>query len=262
MIELYSGSSNLGDNLSLTPMMNAVPCRIHLVNDALVYNIAPIFYGLGEIVFDNATKDEQGRPVEAKATPESNIIGPISAKILHAFRHPFASAIPKIKLLPEEIVWAKEFLGTWNYKNPCAFKAYVQDPKSVRNPQLEIMQAIVDKNPDTTFINFGFSKGSKKYNGVNREIKNIVEINDLTVRQHAACYHVIGRYIGPDTGDYHLMLAAGGKCDVLVPQTCFEYDYYRFHYTEESWKNEGPRVQYFNFTYPLNHQYSIIGLSL
>lgn len=260
MIDLYSGSSNLGDNLSLTAAMNAFPCRIHLIDDTLVYNIAPIFYGLGEIVFDNATKDARGNPIEAKASPESNVIGPISAKILHHFRHPFASAIPKIKLLPAEIEWAKDFLK--DFKNPCAFKAYVQDAKSVRNPQIEVMQAIVDKNPNTTFINFGFSKGNKKYNGVNREIKGITEINDLGVRQQAACYHVIGRYIGPDTGDYHLMLAVGGQCDVLVPSTSLEYDYFRFHYREESWKDEQPRVKYMNFTFPLNHQHSLIGLSL
>lgn len=41
------------------------------------------------------------------------------------------------------------------------------------------------------------------------------------------------RYIGCDTGDYHLMLAVGGKCIVLVPDDCDDYQYRRWHYDSD-----------------------------
>ncbi|TWW08802.1 hypothetical protein E3A20_20730, partial [Planctomyces bekefii] len=85
MLDLYSASSNLGDNLSLTPLMHQTPCRVHLYDDASVRAIAPIFDGLAEVVFDNKV------PI---ASPEANIRGPHSQKTLVQFGYKDHNAIP------------------------------------------------------------------------------------------------------------------------------------------------------------------------
>ncbi len=74
MIDIYSASSNLGDNLSMIPLMRAGKCRLHLIDDLGVHSIAPLFDGF-DIAFDN---------VKRLASPESQEPGPHSAKLLAA----------------------------------------------------------------------------------------------------------------------------------------------------------------------------------
>jgi len=81
-----------------------------------------------------------------------------------------------------------------------------------------------------SFLNFGLSKNHVKHNFANLTVPGIHTFFDLPIREQAAIYHVVGRYIGPDTGDYHMMLSVGGKCDVLVPTSSPGYSYQYFHY--------------------------------
>jgi hypothetical protein len=60
------------------------------------------------------------------------------------------------------------------------------------------------------------------------------------IREKIQRFKMHPRYIGADTGDYHLMLALGGKCIVFVPDDCPDYEYRRWHYDSD-------RVVYVNF---------------
>lgn len=241
MIDLYSASSNLGDNLSFTPLMRAAPCRLHLYNDDAVRSIGSLFDGMAEVIYDNAA------PI---ASPEAAIAGPHSLKLLYQFGHPFANAIPSIKLTADEIEWARAF--TADMVNPCIIKASTQKP-NYRTPPVEIMQSIIDSNPGTTFLMSGLSSNHPKNNFVNVPLKGAYMLWDYPVRKLAAIYHAVGHYIGPDTGDYHLMLAVGGKTDVLVPRSNSEYPHIHFHYSPICWVGEKVRARYHHWDLPLTN---------
>lgn len=255
MIDLYSASSNLGDNLSLTPIMWATPARVHLFDDSANHSIAPIFDDLAEVAFDNVAPP--------RASPEGNAPGPIARKLMVGQGLLPANPIPRIKLKEEEVAKARETLAVMlgdKVSAACVIKAN-SAKQSVRIPPPEVLRRIVEQNPDVTFINFGLNASHAKHDFLHVSVDGVLEVFNLPIREQAAIYHVIGRYVGPDTGDYHLMLAVGGRCDVLVPHSSWEYDYHRFHYTPDCWTHEAaPRVTYHNWHQSLG--VSMVGLIL
>lgn len=244
MIELYSSSSNLGDNLGYTALALVTPCRVHMYDDKGCRCISPVFDGICEVVHDN------GSPTAG--SPKSN--DPAQIPLPFTLRHLYAAgifdkpAIPKMALRPDEIEKARQFVAT--YPNPCIIKCSPQ-VTDVRTPPQEILAAIVKANPDVSFLSFGLSKNHVKHNFASLTVPDVHAFFDLSVREQAAIYHVVGRYLGPDTGDYHMMLAVGGKCDVLVPTSSPSYSYRFFHYNEACWLGETPRARYFNWNLPL-----------
>jgi len=244
MIELYSSSSNLGDNLGYTALAVLTPCRVHMFDDSCNRCISPVFEGICDVVHDNGSPT-LGAP---RSNDPTHIQLPFTQRHLYALGIFDRPAIPKMALKPEEIVKAKEFVAA--YPNPCVIKC---SPRAcdVRTPPQEIMAAIVAANPDVSFLNFGLSKNHAKHNFFNLTVPGITTFLDLPVREQAAIYHVVGRYVGPDTGDYHMMLAVGGKTDVLCPTSSPSYSYRFFHYNELCWLGETPRARYFNWNLPL-----------
>jgi len=75
-----------------------------------------------------------------------------------------------------------------------------------------------------------------------RHLVNADTMLECTIDEKISWYQQSLRYIGCDTGDYHLMLALGGKCIVLVPDNCEQYEYRRWHYIDYP-----GRVKYVNF---------------
>ena len=68
----------------------------------------------------------------------------------------------------------------------------------------------------------------------------------LTVRQLAAFYHVIGKLVTGDSGDYHLMLGVGGKVACLIPPNNPQMGYLHWDllYSPVCWGGEKARVRY------------------
>lgn len=249
MIDIYSASSNLGDNLSLTPLMRATPCRVHLIDDPAVRAIAPVFDWLGEVVFDNDKR---------LASPEVGA-GPHSAKLMaaHDVR---GEAIPSMVFTSDENAWGREFVRRLSFEKPvCVIKASTQQA-NYRTPPSDLMQQIVDLNPGVQFVMFGLSSSHVKHNFQQVKLKGVYTAWDYSIRHQAAIYHQIGRYIGPDTGDLHLMLAVGGATDVLVPPSRWDYDHNHFHYRPEDYVGEVPRTRYHDWTQPFRP--SITSLNL
>ncbi len=255
MIDLYSASSNLGDNLSLTPLARVTPCRIHLFDDASVRAVAPIFDGIAEVVFDNGSPTTHA----PKASAECQLPGPHSAKLMRgqapwlASQH---SPIPSILLTDDEISRAKELVS--GLSNPCIIKANTSK-RNYRTPPAELMQQIVNDNPGVTFLTTALSPNHPKNNFDFTPLGGVFPLWDLPIRQMAAIYACVGRLISGDTGDMHLMLAVGGKVDCLVPDSNAEYPYEHFHYDDSCW-TDNKRIRYHPWNQPFNQ--TLIGVNL
>jgi len=250
MIDLYSSSSNLGDNLGLTPLCLATRCRVHMYDDVGCRGVAPIFDGVAEVVFDN------GKPggESPKSNDPTHIYAPTT--IRHLIHHRMwtsgwrTSAIPRVVLKPEELAKARGFVA--DFRSPCIIKCSPQVTDQ-RTPPRDLLARLVKANPDTTFLQFGLSKAHAKYNFADVTVPGVQTFYDLPIREQAAIYAVVGQYVGPDTGDYHLMLAAGGSCDVLVPPESPTYAYAFFHYNDDCWTDGPSRVRYHDWTEPLRN---------
>lgn len=251
MIDLYSASSNLGDNLSLTPVMRAAKCRVHLIDDDAVRQVAPVFDGLCEVVYDNDRR---------LASHERPIRGPHSAKILAANGLTGVSAIPSINLTLDEVKWAHMFLSDFDLSKTCIVKASTSQI-NYRTPPAGLLDRIIAANPDVTFLTFGLSTKHVKHNFHQVKTERTYTIWDMPVRQMAAICSLVVRYIGPDTGDAHLMLSVGGKADVLVPPSQWHYDHDHFHYRPEDFVGEVPRTRYHDWTQPFGPSVTNINLT-
>lgn len=240
-IDLYSSSSNLGDNLALTPLCSILSCVVHLYDEPSPHSVGPIFDGIAEVVYDNGSPTA-GSP---KTSDDPTLPGPPSARLLA--KHGYAglvSAIPKIRLTAEEIAEAKEWAS--RFHNPSILKAAPQE-LNVRTPPREALEQIVRDHPEIDYLTFGLSKAHPKCFTAHVPIPGVIEFFDFPIRQMAAIFHAVGRYVGPDTGDYHLMLAVGGQCNVFVPPSSWHYNHATAHYREIDWCGEAPRVTYIPF---------------
>ena len=275
MLHLYSSSSNLGDNLALTPLVRSVQSIVHLYDDPCVRSIAPIFEGICDVRFDNGSPathspktSDPGHPVapatkrlliahkDSPQDPDTDWDGVSVPEPVDLLAVP---AIPSIKLWPWEQRVAKDFALEFKSKNLCVLKCNPQELNE-RTAPIELIKRIVAANPTTTFLNFGLSKNHAKYNSAHISIEGVEEHLDLPIRVQAMLFSAIGRYVGVDSGDYHLMLAVGGKCDVLVPPSSPTYPYPLFHYGADCWLDKPSRVRYHDWTKPLGR--SITGVKL
>lgn len=247
MIDLCSDSSNLGDNLAITPLLNHTPCRLSLLKEEWMQFTAPIFDGLCEVkwLIDRA---------EMTQPPYADIPRPWSKRLLVGLGFNDVPAIPKIKLTDRELEEGRKVAGHLqaSFGKPlCVIKA-VPGRSPDRNVPSELIDRIVAANPDVQFVTFNLSDNHPKASMRSPAIKGVYEICNLPIRAEAAVYAAIGRYVGADTGCYHLMLAVGGKADVLCPAHSPTYDYWLTHYGPDCWLDEPVRVSYQDFNQRLD----------
>lgn len=247
VIPISAGS--LGDWLSLTPLLAAAPGSTVIAQDSPhTRQFATLYEGLAKVEFSK----------EAVAdTPVTDEVGPVSRRILNYYGFRDFSPIPVVRLLDYEFAWAREFLS--KYPNPIAFN---NTTASARRDKPEHDICNYRRMPDVlsgriirtlydggyTVIRFG-CKGTMRniYDNYDR-FPGIVNLLDLNLRQLAACYHVIGRYGGTQTGDLHLALASGVKeLYVFVPPSCFHYDYDKHHYDTTELRKLGVNLYYDTF---------------
>jgi len=237
MIKVTNNSGSVGDCLGLTPLFKKEKGVIVMLKNYVTENILSKLYdGVADIEFVD-------KPVEA--CPETNDTVCYSQRILNYFKMDDISPIPFVRITDEEKSWAKDFLKS--YENPIAFNGAVGKPDGhelarYREIPTNICDFLIGNAKKTnSVLQFGLSSNYRKFDGV-------VNILDLPIRQLVACYSVIGKYIGSDTGDYHLMLAVGGKCDVFIPPSTWHYNHGRHLYLSYAWKNEpSTRVNYYVF---------------
>jgi hypothetical protein len=246
-IIMGSQGGGIGDNLQITPIFKYFKNSIIEIKDnENGRKIAPIYEGMAEIIFKpNPIFQEKSFSIYGdpqKSHPLRN--GALNYLYIYNIQDKI-SPIPWILLKKEEIEWAKEFLK--DYKNPLAVvtcnSGYTTGTTaSYRALDFKKWQYIIDKYSEKyTILQFG---GSLDITDLN----NIIPILTLSIRQMAACFHVIGKCVSIDTGPYHLALAAGAYVKCLVPIFGFTTDYFfgNWSYSPEMFDGE-VRAKYYLF---------------
>lgn len=246
MIVVNSDSANLGDNLMLTPLLNHTPCKLRLHDTEWMRFTAPIFDGLCEIEW--VARDQLG------ASNYVSIPRPWSKRLLVSHGFNDVSAIPRIKLTEKELEdgqrVAAHISSSFGEKPLCVIKA-ASGRSAERTVPEAVIKRIVDANPDIQFITFNLGDNHPKREMRSPTIPGVFELANLPIRAEASVYAAVGRYVGADTGCYHLMLAVGGKADVLCPAHSETYNHWLSHYMADCWGGEEPRVAYQPFDQPL-----------
>jgi hypothetical protein len=257
MITIGSSCGGIGDNLIYTPIFNAVPVIFEMKNDVKAKNVAKLFEDLCEVRF---VENPVGCPYN-----NNKSFNTIQTKLDGLGLN--VSPIPKINITIEEKNWATDFLK--NYKNPIVC---VTDTNGSYNntfegqyriPSYSLLQSYInDLNKEYTVLQFILSNSIKsdwennKSNVLSNKVyENCIPIFDLEIRKLAACYSVIGKYFGVDTGDYWLMIAVGGKAQVLCPDSTPFYNHNEWHLKPELWWSEKSRIKYVDFN--LNSRYNM-----
>lgn len=246
-ISVSTNMGNLGDALWITPLCKKNrKVTINMLNSKFSKRLIDIFYGLNVSFnfFDKITPSL----VDDKRNH-------IARQYLNKYSINDVSCIPSIIISDDDIVWAKNFLS--KYDNPLVIVADnagssdKENPVALnRKPPTEIMLELANLySKKYTLLQFGLSSNFYRDGYSNfTPLPNTIPILDLSLSKLAACYRVIGKYIGGDTGDYHLMLSVGGKTNVLIPDHHVDwYNYNTLLYFDDLWIDELPRAKYVNF---------------
>lgn len=248
ILDLYVGKIALGDALGYTAIMNATPACLHMLDCEQNRNLAHLFYGIGNVEF---TKEERHTNEEIRGMNTH-----FTRKILRHYGLERYSCTPRIKLTPQEVGYGRQWIR--QYTNPFVIRDLASG-RGGRSIPPAMAQALVDANPERTFINFGTSASHPLSTQEESKLERVVYIYDLPIRMVAAIYYAIGRYVGADTGNFHLMLAVGGKCDVLIPDHGHNGYHYAHHlYPEDAHGGEERRLNYVAMS--AKHKRSICGL--
>jgi len=248
MTTVSQSGGNLGDALWLTPLARYIPDLVVQLrsSDKRSRAVAPIFDGLCKVEFIDNPKDPNKSKLDVH----------VSRKILYAYGIVGRNSIPKINVTMDEMLWAQQYLS--EYKNPIAFINGNSGTNDLLNyraqyvcPPSQYIQEIANfyNQNGKTILQFG---PDPKY--YDRDpfiaLENAIPIRGLSVRKLAACYAVIGKMIGGDTGDYHLMVAVGGETITLVPNESYQLGYVYsdllYGYAADDWEGQTPRVHYLN----------------
>jgi hypothetical protein len=240
---------NLCDNLFITPIFKAIKDGvIEIHNEEIPILRSEVYKYLAKIDI----KDKPCLPC-----PKTNEPTHISQKMLNYLGIENVNYLPQFVLLEEDISWAKEFLK--QYDNPLAVMPTNSCSWDKSNLFAQMRTFTPDINSfikntfskDYTLIQFGVDSGFyKTMNARYDAIEGIVHIKNLSIRQLASCYHVIGKIISCDTGDPYLMTAVGGKVLEIAPmKSPHIYKYWEYLYCDTSlWRGERVRSLYFDMS--------------
>lgn len=251
-IIIGSQGGGLGDNLQITPLFKYFNnATLEIIDNDYGKDLSSVYETIAKIEFkEKPIKQEvffskYGNP--QLSMPLRN--GALNYLTIFGIEDE-VSPIPKVNLDIQAIEKAKQKL--FNYKNPIALVTYgggyKKNDVSQIYPEYRLLaqekwQFIVDQlNQKYTVLHF--------FKGENLiKLKNCIEINNLSIYELKHYFAVIGKYLGIDTGSYHLMLAVGGFAHVIVPDLSWHHQYYppNWQYAEELWEKEDSiRVKYYN----------------
>jgi hypothetical protein len=162
-------------------------------------------------------------------------VGHYTKQKLRLFNIETDDILPKIYINEEKVLLYKNILA--KYDNPIIFVSNCSIAwKHLREfKDTNLVQKYLNKlSKEHTILHFGVSNNFTKF-------KNTIDYVDLPLEDIAVYYSIVKKYIGIDTGDYHLMLAVGGNAEVYVPNQTNDYMYENWHYPNKN------RVIYKNF---------------
>src|ERR1041384_418067 len=236
------GNGGLGDLCFFTPSFRNNKGKIILHDDIQSRQVSTILKGVCDVEFSQLPPER----------PEINCNLPIhrSRKIMYSLGINDIYCVPWIRLKPEELDWADNFIksyirpfiiindngGSWDSTN--------YRSKYVRGNPSDT-QDVCDKLVKLGYTPLQVGRQEKdKFTPLN----NAIHIQGLDLRKTGAIFNKVGLFYGTDSGLYHYMLACGGKCIVSIPEHNIEnwgYDYNDLLYTKECFGNEKVRVKYF-----------------
>lgn len=250
-LTIGSSQGTLGDSLWITPIFRSFPGTIlRLFDTPSCHNVAQIYEGLvREVQF----VDTPGVPPTMDAPTH------VTQRMLAAMGRPDDPIIPWVVLREDEIAAARALLSQYGDLSRLlvvhAHNSGWADPENhfarhVKPPH-GMMQVIADHAREAhgyTVLQFCNDPWFGKPDNFD-PLTGTHHIRGLTLRQTAACYHVIGRMVSGDTGDPYLALAAGARVVFLM---CPElehtgYRHFNVQYTDALWKGEKPRTRYHSF---------------
>lgn len=225
IIELgpFNGAPGIGDTLMITPLARALGDRAIMTLPPSMERLAFLFRNLCRVRISDS------HPI---FTFQGGILQ--SAGLLRMFRMPMVDPIPRIDLDPANIAIARRSIESFN--NPLAFCptcsrhwAYMR-----QRPPIFWRPIIAELKKRYTVLQFGLPD-YPIVDGATRMPFDSIE-------RMAACYHLIGNYVGVNTGDHHLMIAVGGRAVVA------EADPFR---EANCWSYNAPtRIQYGKLSHP------------
>lgn len=252
-------AGGLGDWLSLTPILRAARDKglnpLVLAPDSPhTREFATLYQGLAEVQFLVAG-DPQLTP-----TPETNEDTCFSRRILRAHGFVDVSPIPYVEVLPRERQEAEDLLRSYWGRTMWALVAIAPSPGAARSDlpdshianyrrwPIELRDRLIERlhSQGLQPVRFGTRAKQAHIYANHEQIEGVLSIPDLSLRQLAACYAVIGRYVGCDTGDHHLAIATGGQSHVYTPPSTWFYPHVKHLYGPEAWAEAGesPREAY------------------
>lgn len=110
-----------------------------------------------------------------------------------------------------------------------------------------IMQIIINElSKKHTILHCGIKGKVFKFENVTR-VYDLLALQEHPLKAMTGLYKIVGKYVGLDTGDYNLMLATGGECKVLIPDTAPWWNGVSSIFREDEFKWEKIRAEYINF---------------
>ena len=208
-MNIWSGSWGLGDILLMT-----APCKYR--NDITV--ILPKNQSRYSFIFDDIAN------VQLVDTPPSGGCGvgdgTFVERLLRYCGLEGVDTTPQIKVKQEYIDKAKDLIK--DIHNPIIFKPTCSKHWAhIRQPSTDYWNL----SSEYTNILCGTSDNDLNFNGI--------KLLDLDLQTLSGLYSIVGKYVGVDTGDMHLMLAVGGVCEVHVPPSGNEYNHNEWHYRND-----------------------------
>lgn len=209
-------ADGLGDTLTITPVAAALGGKAVMLLPPKLAHFAFLFAGHCPV---RISEDHPVFPWKSK---------PIIGQKLEVFGLHAANQLPVINVSPEVIIQARGIIGRYN--NPIAFCPTCSRHWShMRQRPPRYWEPVVrDLAKRWTVCQFGWPEyplldGARRMDFISLEIL-------------AGMYHLIGNYVGVDTGDHHLMLSVGGRCVTAEPDPLPP--------TSLLWRYKTPRVVY------------------
>lgn len=217
------GAYGLGDTLSITPVAKALGNRAVMLMPPAMAHLQFLFHDLCPVrVTDNF-------PVFNWTAKQA------AQQKLEIFGLKTSSPLPVVNVRPELIAKAKAFLA--GFPNPIVFCPTCSKYwEHMRQRPASFWTRVVDQLSERfTVCQFG----RKEFPTVGKAKRMpFVDLETL-----AAVYREIGLYVGVDTGDYHLMLAVGGRSVVAEPDPLPPYQ-------ASIWWYDTPLVKYAKLSHP------------
>ena len=270
MKEITFGVPNgvsLGDLLTLNPLMRQNKnSTIQFSPSKRAFELAELFLGICKVQFVDENKliyDVQA--IKNHGFPErKNPYEPATINFLNMFDYQTNDLLPKINFYDFDIEFAKSFLA--KYKNPICINMVCGNYKNkndihtqYRMLPFKIWQQIINTLIKNGYSILHFGLRDAYIEG----ITGVNFINNLSLRQMAACFNHIKTMITVDSGGGH-QLAVASDCKVycLHPSDGAAYLAKNYHYNDDRfWKLENKRVFYDNFHEDFNNLNKLVNLN-